>query len=300
MICRKKSPPHKGIIYLLPPDSIQSFPNLSISEVNGRSQSASKSQEVNISLLNSGEEEEPSLSAPSSPKLKSPLRMKLAHSCEDLLSAGEVPGSSLYLPSSQQPSIKVTRASKPGDRRASSTSREVEESDESDDSECEMEMISIANVGRPSTNLSVGVANPLLDVLGKETEEEEEEEPEQNVEEIAAEVKQNESSSSETSSTFGRLKGRFMKTVKSSNFLSKTISPQPSPEDSRDAGTSQQSPSPPPPERSDSKTSLKKASASPSLWRKMRRGSAVTPSQAEEEVSKEEARRNCKSQMIFL
>lgn len=248
----------------------------------------SKSQEVNMSLLNSGEVEEPSLSAPSSPKLKSPMRMKLAHSCEDLLST--VSGSPLH--PRTQPSIKVTSASKGEVRRESSVSPELEESNEESDDE--LEMICLGSVSQPPTNLPVGVTNPLLDVLGsgKETE--------HDVEEIA-ETKKNDANET---SKFGRLKGRIMKTVKSSNFMSKPISPLPNGgEDCEDAGVSKRTPSPPPPEGNEEGSrvaAVKQRFKMSSPWRKMRRGSSITPSQEEGELSKEEARKNCKSRMIFL
>jgi hypothetical protein len=299
VIHRKKSPSHQGIIYLLVPEATHS--NLSIRQMGGRSLAQdSQNHESDIALLNSGEEEDPSQSAPSSPKLKSPRHKKLSYSCDNLLSTTTT--SALDSPRITQPSIKVTADGR-REERVSSGSPELEDSDEeSDDSECGLEMINLG--GRPSANhTSVGVTNPLLDVLepGKEAE--------QNAEEVAAEVKRSESGNE--ISKFGRLKGRIMRTVKSSNFLSKPISPQPTTSGGEDDGDTDAVSSPVPPPEGGSeeegkgpgaanKSRFKKAS-SPSLWRKMRRGSGMTPSQTEGDFSKEaDARKHCKSRMIFL
>lgn len=236
-------------------------------------------------------EEEPSLSAPSSPTLRSPFRQKLSHSCDDLLRVD------ISLQSHHtHPSIKVTSV---GQREGEISSPELleESNEESDDSESELEMI---NINRP-TNLPAETMTPLMDVL--------------EVGKPAATYK-GESDRGETgsksegeTSKFSRLKGRIMKTVKSSSFMSKAISPQLSGEESGGdiSVASRRTPSPPPLGEEGSKKAATKQrlkTNSPGLWQKMRRGTPVTPSSqasAEEaELVKEEAQKNCKSRMIFL
>lgn len=230
--------------------------------------------------------EEPSLSAPSSPTLKSPFHRKLSHSCDDLLSASDLSPH----PHLARPFIKVTAA---GQREGMASPRLAESNEESDDSECELKMINIDSVGRPA-NLP---ATPLVDILevGKPAENEGE-----------AGSRKGDDESSEMSK-FSRLKGRIMKTVKSSGFLSKPISPQISGEESSGdaAGVSKRTPSPPLLGEEGTRMAAIKQRfkmSSPGLFRKMRRGASVTPSQSAEEgeLRKEEARKNCKSCIIFL
>lgn len=289
--CRKKSAPHKGIIFLSAPEITQSYPTLPIHRASRRGHDF-PDQEETRSLK---EGEELSLSAPNSPKLTSSFHQKLSHSYDDLLASDE----STRSPRAQ-PAITVTSPNRSDVSVAEGRTGGVffltpechESNDESDDSECEPELVNLNGgsvVRHELTDLSSGVVNPLLQA---------DDDPE---------GRQSRKSSSDSEMTGGkklsRLKGRIMRTVK---LFNKPVSPQPSGEESGETDA-KQTPSPPPPllppaesdDGSRMATVMQRFKVnSPGLWRKMRRGASITPSEGEH--SRAEARKNCKSRMIFI
>lgn len=252
------------------------------------------------------------MSAPSSPQLKSPLHQKRRHSCDDLLSPNRPSPDPSHL-QGPQPAITITTPNRRNNTLPVPTlyQQELDESDESS-SESELDLSDSDMPHPPTANL--GAVNSLADMLkggGTSSEfggdEEDEVEPREG-------DRQGTPSGGGNVGKFSRFKGKFLQTVKSStsSLLSRprSRSPQPINEAPREDNShlKRRSPSPTPLEGEVTKgpsSNLQLSSVrqrfkvnSPSLWRKMRKNSPAPPS--EEELSRAQAQRNCRSRIIYI
>ena len=276
---RKKSLPHKGIIYLVLPESANSFPITSSTSVDGLKSKLSISEGRGSEEEEEGEEL--SLSAPSSPKLKSPMYQKRRHSCDDLLSDNTPrPSPDPSHLQETQPSITVTTPNKRSDENFVVPPLYL------DDSSSESDLDISDSDNQLPTNLRT--VNSLTTPTTSEFDGGDEEDDGQRA----------------NVGKFSKFKGKLLQTVKStSSMLSRprSRSPQPSNEAVRE-----RSPSPTPVEGEAGKGLHQKVAVSklrfkmnsPSLWRKMKKSSPVAPS--EEELVRAQAQRNCKSRIIYI
>ena len=167
------------------------------------------------------------------------------------------------------------------------------DSDESD-SESDLELSDAENL---RTNLTA--TNSLGD-LGKGSGGSSEEE------EVTEEAKEPERATQSAGGRFSKFKGKFLQTVKSSTstLLSRPRSRSPGPANKSDSTQNRRSPSPVSNEGDISRASSSglqlsaKLRFSPSLFRKMRKNSPTGPT--EEELSRAEAQRNCRSRFIYI
>ena len=285
------------------------------------------------------EEEEPSLSAPSSPKLKSPLHQKLSHSCDDLLSSSQpVPASAMAttaLPSSSQqpktranpqPSTSLATPTSPGRAVPTLYRQDLDESEEDDSdssSESDLEELYICDDNSRPSHTNLGTLNSLVDLLeeggggggggGRRGAS-----PEGRWSRGDGEVR--EAEAKVLGGKFSKFKGKLLQMKSStSSFLSRPRSRSPQPSASSEGttaagggGATKRVSSPATlVEGEGSEGSLglhqnqrvslvkhKFRMSSPGLWRKMRRSSPSAPS--EEELSLAQARRNCRSRIIYI
>ena len=297
-ICRKKSLPHQGIVYLMVPNDVDKTLN------NPVPQMMAKSNSLVWKMLNPGgtrrseeEEEEPSPSAPSSPKLlRSPLNHKHSQSFNNL-SATDGPLD--HLSHKLHPAITVTSPKTKGVTSLYEGLEDENEEGSSSESETELGNLQASNLR---------VANPLASILDDEST--------RSDEESGVWVQKGDCEEMELDKTgqgkFSRLKGRFpnfIQKVKSSTstFLSKHARSQ------QPVDNASNSPSPQPQAMGEVKGSEVESAAnsqrngggkeqakvsSPRLWRKMRRPSPAEPT--EEEVILNEARKNSRSRIIYI